>query len=508
MNRTITKDWESSVEYSLADYMGDIKKLLFYTARIVPESRYLNESDMSFAGKVEYTIVYSDSDGEISKLEINSDYDVSIPVTGGEYTDAVDDTRIANLSIRLTGPRKLIAKATALTSVNMLGEDRMEYAGDGLDEDREVYKAEKTIERESISFSDTQEKEYVTVAETVEDINPEDIEILGISGQIRVIDSETVEGGIKLKGEIILTIIIRKADMEPYPLKKVLPFEEIIKTENIIPGENNIADGEVSSVDVSVKPKGEGAELEVKAKCVFKGAVIKNEEVKVIEDAYLKDYESMQSYEDYDYNSLVECGIKDISYNFKKRLQELDIENISSVLHTFSEAKILDKKMNGSVMEIEGEVTFSGVACQINDDESISYMPIKFTEPFKISVNGSAFIPENAKLWCKITIPDNQSGFDSEYFYLNCNMKLCYHIFLNNSVRKLKECAVSGDMLKSTGLSTITVYFPQPGETLFEVAKKFKSTEKRIVSDNSLALESSQGTEGGVLNGVKKLIIR
>ena len=80
--------------------------------------------------------------------------------------------------------------------------------------------------------------------------------------------------------------------------------------------------------------------------------------------------------------------------------------------------------------------------------------------------------------------------------------------FIKYSVRKLKECAVSGDMLKSTGLSTITVYFPQPGETLFEVAKKFKSTEKRIVSDNSLALESSQGTEGGVLNGVKKLIIR
>ena len=57
--------------------------------------------------------------------------------------------------------------------------------------------------------------------------------------------------------------------------------------------------------------------------------------------------------------------------------------------------------------------------------------------------------------------------------------------------------------------ATVTVYYPRGGESLFDVAKKYKTTSLKIARDNDLSDQalSSFDTHDS-LAGVKKLIIR
>lgn len=61
LDRTTTAEVAS--DFSLPDYLPEIKRLLRVTATVLPESRYLGASSGEFSGAVEYLVCYSGGDG-------------------------------------------------------------------------------------------------------------------------------------------------------------------------------------------------------------------------------------------------------------------------------------------------------------------------------------------------------------------------------------------------------------------------------------------------------------
>lgn len=109
---------ESGCEYILPDYMGEIKKLLLFTASAIPAGKYESERGGSYSGVVEYRVLYYDAEGRLNCADFTSDYDFEakspLPVA-----DSYVRTSVASVGVRLLGPRKLSVKCALSSEVFM-----------------------------------------------------------------------------------------------------------------------------------------------------------------------------------------------------------------------------------------------------------------------------------------------------------------------------------------------------------------------------------------------------
>ncbi len=509
MNRFYKRECESSCEYSLPDYMGDVKKILSVSASVIPSGKFASDGQVQFSGVISYDVLYSDFEGKLTHLTASSDYDVSVPADSEGYVDSFADTRVANLSVRLTGPRKLVAKAIVSSAVSVEAESAVECSGDAFSQGNSPEVATEEISVKCAVFGTSPEREYAEEAERFLGIGAEDVEIIATSGAVRIIESTAVDGGVSVKGELIITSIVRTESQPPFAIKKVIPFEETVSVEGVSPDMQTFADGYLSSVTSGVSDNDDGCSLTVNAIAELTCRAAKNKSVSVVTDAYVKERDTAASYEDYSYATLVAMGNSEPAFAASVMRSEVGCEQIRDILTLGCEIRSFDKKIAPSGFEICGDAAFSGIACEINDENKPTYLPIKFSSPFSVNVNCGCQIPENAEIEASVRALDTDFSLDAEKITVKSSLKVAYSVAEGNTLTRLSECSLCGEEEYRSRLSTVTVYYPENSESLFSVAKKFHTTVAKIAEDNKLSEQTlAASNKEGVLSGVKRLIIR
>ena len=509
MNRFYKKECESSCEYSLPDYMGDVKKILSVTANAIPSGKFASDGQVQFSGVVSYDVLYSDFEGKLTHLNTSSDYDVSVALDADGYVDAFADMRVANLSIRLTGPRKLVAKSMVSSSVSIETECSLECLGDVFANGNTPELATEEISVKCAVFGTSPEREYAEQAEKFVGIGAEDVEIIATSGAVRIIESTAIEGGVLVKGELIITSIVRTEMQPPFAIKRIIPFEETVSIEGVSPDMQTWADGYLSSVTAGVADSEDGCALTVNAIAELTCKAAENKRISVTTDAYLKERDTEASYENYSYSALICMGNSEASFATAALRADIGCEQIRDILTLGCDIRSCEKKATPAGFEIFGEAAFSGIACEINDDNKAAYIPIKFNAPFSANVNCGCRIPENAEIEASVRAIDTDFSLDGEKLSVKTSVKVGYSVSALNTVNRLYQCNTCGDEEYKSRLSTVTVYYPESRESLFSVAKKFHTTAAKIAEDNKLSTETLAACNNdAALSGVKKLIIR
>ncbi len=508
MNKLIQKECESTVEYMLPDYMGDVKRILSANATVIPSGKFVNDTEAEFSGIVSYDVLYADADGKITKLNATSDYDVLIPIDE-DYMDSLSEPKISNLSIRLTGPRKLVAKSIVAANVRVCNNESVICGGTAFSEGREPEVARVTVKNEKMLFGVSGEREYAEEAQKVVAASREDIEILSTSGTVRISESSAVDGGVNVKGELVITSIIRTDENSVFAIKKNIPFDETITVEGANPNMQAMADAYLSSVSADVVENMDSYAVTVSAIAEYYSIISQNEEIEVISDAYLKERDSEVVYQDYSYSELLCMSNAVASFCSDFKRSDLGCENIKEIISIACDMRSLDKKIVADKIKISGEAVFTGVACEANDDFNISCYPLKMSTPFEINVNCGCQIPENSTLECNVSVVDVNCTVDSEKINVVCELKLSYRILLPHCIRRAVSCNAVGENSYSNQKSRIVVYTPDNDETLFEIAKKFHTSPAKIAKDNKLSEAALASPSSQIsLKGVGKLIIR
>jgi len=506
MNRIYQREGESGCEYSLPDYMGDVKKILSVNAIAIPSGKFAGDESVEFSGIVSYDVLYSDADGKLTRILTSSDYDIAVP-SGDGYVGSMADVSVANLSVRLTGPRKLILKASLSASVRVISESSISCSGSAFEGGMSPELLSEAISEESVIFGEMPEREYAEVAEHIAAVTADELEIIATSGAVRITESEAVDGGVLVKGELIITAIVRTDEQPPFAIKKVIPFEETVNLEGMQPDMQVAADGYLSSVSCGVSEDADGCNITVNAIAELSAVAAANRESELITDAYLKNRDTSGQYEEYTYSELLCMKTAEESFVLTVPRVDISCENIRDVLTVNAEARSLVKKIEKNQLVLEGEALVSGVACEINSEEKVSYIPVKFTSPFAINVNSSCQIPENAAIDCKFFVVSATPELDGDRLNVKCLAKIFYRITEPHTVRRMTECSIVGDTEYSSRRSSFTVYYPEKGESLFEIAKRFHTTSEKIAVDNKLA-EPTLASADVASAGIKKLIIR
>ncbi len=509
MNRVYKKDCESYCEYTLPDYMGDVKKILTVNASAIPSGKFVGDGEVEYSGVVNYDILYSDSEGKLTRLTASSDYDLSIPTDTSGYVDSLAEPCVLSVSTRLTGPRKLIAKCVVTNTVTLSLEDSVETVGTAFEEGRAPEVAKKTLSFNSFSYLNSPEREYAEEAERLAATSPDSIEIVATSGAVRVYESTPVENGVNVKGEIIITSIIRTDAEGPFAIKKNIPFDETVSFDASEPDMQTLFDGYLTSVTAGVAEDGEDTVVTVNAIAELYGIASKSSECEIITDAYLKDSETDAKYEDYSYCKLVDMNssLECVSLNIPRA--EIGCEYIRNILTLSADVRSVEKKINDGAIELSGDIILSGVACEISENNDEGYIPVKFTSPFSISVKSDKDFSDDCELVARVSVTDVDSTLDTEHLNVKCSLNVGYRVTKNETVRRMTECNDLGEGELEEKRSCITVYYPDESETLFDIAKRFRTTGAKIAADNKLSepVLSSMDSKSS-LAGVKKLIIR
>ncbi len=509
MNRKFQKECESSCEYILPDYLGDIKRVLTSSAKIIPSGRFNQEGIVECAGVVAHELVYLDSENKPSAASFTSDYDFTFPIDPEIYKDAYVSPSLVFSSARLAGPRRIIAKAGILSDIYLSENKSPAVGGSAFDAAVEVEMIEKSISQAEMLASDGTEREYAEEIAVLDEVAGDEIEIITSNAFVRITESTPVDGGVNIKGVLVINAIVKTPEMSTFAIRREIPFDETVSIEGVNPEMSVIADAAVSSLVCSaVNDEGKKRiNADIILEC--KAAAFFNEGEKLIKDAYVKSRDSENSYETYTWREHLYAGTESRDISLKLSRKELGMENIKDVSSLSCDFKSLVCQADGYLCKISADAVFSGIACEINEDGNENLIPIKFTSSVAVNANLGCQIPEDAICSAKLYPASCEINIDSENLYISASPTAVIAISRECAETALSACNIVGDTRYEGRSSKISVYYPEKGESLFEIAKKFHTTSLEIAKDNKLAdAVSVGGAPLELATGFDKLIIR
>ena len=498
---------ESQTDFTLPDYQADLRKILFSEVTLRPSGRFAGGEEVEFSGIVVYNVVYLDAEGSIASAEFTSDYDYSVKCSSDSYQDSIADTRVASFAVRLVGPRKISAKASLVGSVRLTERGEMSLSGDAFlgDASPEVDTVSAKI-RQSLPSAVT-EREYAELITRLDGAIADEVSVIYSGGEATVDSMEAGDDSVTIKGKLRMMAVIKHADEPAYMAEREVSFEESVELEGVSPAMQLVPSLQFTSIKPSVNADENGCDLVMSGIVELCVIAEGNGQLELIRDGYLTDHPTDNTYESFNYTTLISHATAKSSHNGEISREELECEGIRDVIFLTSTPKVEHIELNDGVATIHGELRYSGVASE-NFGDVITYTGVKFSSPFEIKVNINCQNGENFQLEPTVRTSATSATLDAEKLYATCTIEASVLALEERSVSVLSSMnRAEGEGYKSEG-ARITVYYPTKDETLFSVAKRFHTSTVKVAKDNDIT-ESvfAESNPDGVLSGVKKLII-
>jgi len=114
LNSDTTFTHEVSEEFSLPDYVPEVRRVLHTKTAVLPEGKFISDSgantNLEFDGTVTYNVIYTDDEGKLCSTPLSSNYDGQTVITGHPDTVFID-TCVDSAVCRVTAKRRLVIKS-------------------------------------------------------------------------------------------------------------------------------------------------------------------------------------------------------------------------------------------------------------------------------------------------------------------------------------------------------------------------------------------------------------
>ncbi len=498
---------QSSGEYVLPDYLGDVKKVLLTRAYTTPQGKYKNGEVLDVVGVVSYDIVYIDSEDNITPLSFSTDYDLAFRINDESYVDAAVSTRVGNFSLRLVGPRKFSAKASL--ECECLLAERREYAvgGDTFLSEGAIASC-KTVGVVTGAYARSEERELAEEISRIEGAIVDEVEVLLSDVECRNVSVLRTDSGAEVKCEAVLTLLIKCAAEAPYTAERVLNFAADVTSDAFDEDMVLSATVDVLSKRAEVNPEADG--VSVVASVILEAGVegVGNLPLRLVADCYSTACECNCEWQDYSYTEHLGARTDEEKVSFEMSRESVALDGARNILFAACLPKLSAQEVEADGIKIEATLRFSGIACQVSEEGGISYVPLKLDVPFSHKVNYGLQIPSNAKPRVHLSATSARIDIDGESVRPSCNL----NIYSSIECDRCESCITSstlGERYPDADPSLIRVYYPEAGESLFGVAKRFHTSPHAVANDNELTAEvfAAKDSPDG-LSGVKYLLIK
>ncbi len=499
---------ECAAEYILPDYKGDIKRILHTEARVIPAGSFGEGRETEFCGNLVFCVIYLDSENKLTSVEFTSDYSLKAPCAEG--VSAVFASESAeNANIRLPGPRKMLARCTVKGEILTARETECTPTGSSFEEANISEVSRCTLKSGIILRGKSGGREYAEDFFFIPGGTLDDTELIAKRATVKINSVSAKENGVGVSGEIAVLGIVKNGESAPFIKEMKIPFDEDVEVLGAYPEADALANGEIVSLECSLSPTEDGVRAVINLILEIEASVYSNKNTELLTDAYSLVGEVENKYETVDYEEFIGARRESTRLSLQIPKESTDAPAASDIVYLSAEIKTNSIKCEPSGVLIEGEVRFSGVACEIYEDGGPAYTSFKFSIPFSENVNFNTQIPKDARIEAGVLGFEPKITLDENNFYAECGICMSVGIFAPRQTVVLTSSDVISEAKERRAANVISVYYPEEGDTLFGVAKRFKTSPTKIAEDNALTAEAvSAKNAPASLSAVTKLIIK
>lgn len=472
-------------DFNVPDTKPDIEKVICDKTRAVLENSHFNDKKAIVTGQLEFMLLYQAENSMIDRMAgvipINETVNIE-DASDGTYKTAV---KIDDVTIKIINSRKISVRAI-LSIVVTAEEFYDEEIITGVDEE-DMCVLEEKLEYAQLAISS---KDTLRVREDIElpQSKPNIEDILWHETEVSGISTRVTEEGLTVKGEAKIFVIYKTADEKnPYIWHEdSKPFTGVVDISGS--SEDMISEIEVnlSSEKVEVKTDYDGEDRIIAMDIVLELDIKTYEEnsMDMISDMYSTKCEVKCGYDNVKYERLL---IKNTVKNRVTGRIKVN-EKVLTICHVTGQIKIDNVELEGDYITVEGVVIAN--IMYIGAENDIPVASMSGTIPFeeKIEVKG---INENARYNVGASIENIMASMISgEEAEIKVSILLDVIAFA-----RIEKNVIQNVMLEETDKNAamkkpaLVGYVVKQGDTLWDIAKRYKTTIDTIKTVNELSGE-------------------
>ncbi len=489
---TITHD--ISEEFTLPDYVNEVRRVLTTRAQVLPESKYIADSQsgttLDFGGTVTYFVVYTDDEGKLCSTPLSSTYETQT-VLKGRPSEIFIDTVPDSVTTRVSAPRRLTIK-TRLKS-RIFGYEASEVC-DGIQQRSsadELFIERLGVKARTLSVGSAT-LTGIKISEKFDTPSLASLRPVLCDAVAILKDVKATNGSASCHGELIVKCLC-ESEGELIPLSRSVPIYEEIEVDKITPTDSVRAVVRCVSLSISSEESDTGAELFFDAVCEIDCERLCSVDIELTADAYSTKNAMETTYRDIELHSLLSASNSSFSINESvKRKSKEKLE----IIDTFLDAIYERCEVKGLCAILSGRLCVSVIAKSCGEVEEYlceSYeMPFKYECELPRECSGAISRASVGATLTSIKYTDDKLQISAELYP-------SFMLLDKSSVRVLDSGVLKRDTEYKSDASCVRVFFPKDGDILWEIAKRYHTTREKIKADNSL--------DSDTLDGVRRIII-
>lgn len=498
LNRVVLMTESQSIFESdilVPDIKPDITEILVIDAFPSVESVENFRDKLSINVSVLYKILYKCEDEQKSVRSINftAKYNTSINVDGmsNDSTSSIK-CDLEHVDYNLLNERKVNAKVILKFNIQVVNSIEKGLACD-LEADSEMQMKNKTYNVSNCIYST---KEGISIDESlalpgvkssIDEILRTDAIILGSS--VRLIDNQLV-----IKGDLNITTLFIAEDVENslQYVENTIPFIETLNVADM--SDDTILETDISldsfSATIAEDADGENRCLDVEATIIAVISCYENKAVDIIDDVYALNAKLQIERESC--NVLEYLGENQNQFVLKEVVQKpSELPDVSEIISVICKPGVSSWEIDNNQIIVDGFVENNILYLSSNTNSPVTC----FTQeiPYK-------HMFDLRDIYNNINIDDLKITIKSDIEHINYSIisieELELRIVVNVSVSmgkiieipaiaSISEDPIDVEVIRSR--PSLIIYFIKPDDTLWEIAKKFYTTEETLVKTNNLS---------------------
>lgn len=492
-----TATHDVSEEFVLPDYVNEVRRVLFTRAQVLPESKYVSDSQggtmLDFGGTVTYSVIYVDDEGKLCSTPLCSSYETSVMLKSKPHTIFID-TVCDNVTTRVSAPRRLTIKARLKSRILGVEDKEISEGISGKSSADELF-----IERLSKSVSTfsvvSGMLSGIKISEKLDTGSKKDIRVVLCDASIVLKEIKATNGGASCQGEVIVKCVC-ESEGELFTLSKCLPIYECVELEGACPSDTIRAVARCVSLSIFNEEQNDQSELCFDVCCEIEAEAYRNEENALVLDCYSTKNEMSVSYRECELFTLASGACESFSINESIKRRGKDAKEIVDIMldPVFERCDI-----NAESATLIGRLCVSVIGRGLpQENGECEY----YFESYEIALKHELPLLSRsssglARTSFGISLTDATLSDDKLHISAQIYPSAC--VLERSAVQIVDGATINRDTEYKNDASCVRVYFPREDDTLWEIAKRYHTTTRRLSEENQLSDPS--------LDGVKSIII-
>lgn len=460
----------------IPDIKPDILSTINSSGNVYIYKREVANGRLKIDGGVQVNIMYLSDSSESSVRGIQSVIDFSQSFDLGTSTEPIDvdySLNIKNIECKILNGRKLNIKTYINMSINVYSNTEKELVN-SVNNIEGIQMISNQLRVNSLKGKG----ETVSIAKDTVNVDENVVDILDSSFCVRNKDIKISYNKVLSKADVIVDLLYLTENNDIRNVTAQIPVMGFIDI-------NGISDNEICSTkyevrNINIKPNNiEDKSIAIEIEFLITCCAYENKEINIIQDLYSPEKDVIMSQENI-------CIIQDKNvieseYNIRNEISIPELKS-DKVYDIKIIPTILKQDIRNKGIHYEGELIVNVLyKSEVSDTIQLKSESIAFSNEIS-----SDLISKNSNFNTEIQVSNRDYTCNQDNrINLNVDLKFIIDLYKKSNTNVVSSIEVK-PFESEYRASSIVIYFVKEGDTLWKIAKKFRSTVDEIIQVNNI----------------------